>query len=309
MKTIKPRALRRGDIIGICAPASPAPSDEFIQKGVRYIEQLGYRVELGKSIFRRRGYLAGSDVERAADVNALFADRKISAIIATRGGFGSQRILPLLDYGLIRKHPKIFVGYSDLTALQMALLRRCALVSFSGPMVAAGLSRNISGKAEELFWRTLTSTKPIGNIQSGLRLLRSGSVKGMLIGGNLSLMAVLFGTPYMPSLAGAVLLLEEIGEKPYRVDRMLHQFRLSGTLKGLRGAVLGAFTDCKPEKGKPSLSLSQVFADVFHPYRYPVAAGLRHGHIPNSLTLPIGITVHITGRGSGSISFDEGAVS
>jgi muramoyltetrapeptide carboxypeptidase len=307
-RIVKPKALKRGDVIGICAPASPALAPDALAKGIRYLEQSGYRVELGKYVRRKHGYLAGTDAQRAHDLNSLFANRHVKAIIALRGGYGCQRILPLLDYNLIRKNPKILVGYSDITVLSLALFATCGLVTFAGPMAAGDLARGLTGYAEELFWQSLASTKPIGKIKGTLATLKKGNAKGILLGGNLSLVAALCGTPFFPSLKNSILLLEEIGERPYRVDRLLHQLKLAGILSSAQGVLLGKFIDCKPEEGKPSLSLKQVFQDTFGENGYPVISNLHHGHIRESLTMPIGVNIRLRGTTSGTAEILESGV-
>lgn len=303
---IRPNALRRGDVIGVCAPAGPAIAEQDLHKGVRYLQSLGYRVLLAPHLLRRRGYLAGADKERAADLMHLFADKRVSAIIALRGGYGTQRILPLLDFQKIRKNPKIVVGYSDLTALSLALYAKSGLVSFAGPMVGAELARGLTGVAEEFFWRTLTSTKPLGTFPGPSEAFRAGSAEGRIMGGNLSLVAAMAGTPYFPSFDRTLVLLEEIGERPYRVDRMLQQLALAGVWKRARGVLLGAFVDCEPEAGKPSLALSEVFDDTFRTTPRPILAELHHGHVRQSLTVPIGIRARI--ENTGKLKILESAV-
>jgi muramoyltetrapeptide carboxypeptidase len=308
MRPIRPPALKKGDVIGVCAPASPPLRDGDLQKGIAYLERLGYRVEPGRSLHKKDGYLAGSDTARAADLNGFFRDRRIRAIVSIRGGYGSMRILDLIDYRAARNDPKIFVGYSDLTALQLALFARCGLVTFAGPMVAAGMARGLKAAEEELFWRMLTSRRPIGKLATPSKALFPGTASGILLGGNLSILSRLAGTPYLPSLRNRILLFEEVGERPYRVDRMLQQLRLAGALSGARGVVLGQFTDCRPEEGKPSLSLTRIFRDTFGGLRAPVLTGVRHGHVSGSLTLPIGLRVEMHAGKKCAITFPGSAV-
>src|SRR3990172_5427840 len=291
MKPLKPPALRKGDVIGICAPASPPLHDGDLERGIAYLERLGYRVELSPNLSKKNGYLAGTDRERADDLNRLFRDRKVRAIIALRGGYGTMRILPMIDYAAVRKHPKIFVGYSDLTALQLALWKKCRLVSFAGPMMAGGMSRGLTGYAEEIFWRMLTNTRPPGRLRARVSARCRGKAKGILIGGNLSTVSHLAGTPYFPDTRNCILFFEEIGEKPYRIDRMLHQLKLAGAFGAVRGVILGRFNDCEPEAGKPSLSIRRVISDTLGGIGIPLIAGLRHGHVTGSLTLPVGLPV------------------
>jgi muramoyltetrapeptide carboxypeptidase len=312
MDIIKPKALRRGDVIGICSPASAPSSEDSLSRGIAYLERLGYRVELGKNVFRKRGYLAGSDSQRAADVNDLFANRSVKAIIAARGGYGSHRILPLLKYRTIRQNPKILVGYSDITALQLALMAKAGLVSFTGPMVASDLSPGLSGTAEEWFWRCLTSTHRLPGLVVGKKKARQwgkgASSSGYVVGGNLSVVASSVGTPYFPDLSAPVLLLEEIDERPYRIDRMLRQIKLAGILERSKGVILGEFVNCRPERGKPSLTLQQVFADTFSEAARPVLEGLHYGHVDNLLTIPLGVRVSLDAA-AGRIRFGEAALS
>ena len=312
MRIIKPKRLRPGDVIGICAPSSPPSSDKSVEKGITYLEGIGFRVEVGKNIFRKSGYLAGSDAQRAADLNSMFANPKVRAIFTVRGGYGAHRILPLLDYNSIRRHPKILVGYSDITAIHLALLSKVGLISFSGPMVAVEMCGGLKDKTEELFWRSLMSPKLLpsmrGKNYKQLALRKGGIASGRVVGGNLSLMAALVGTPFFPRIANPIYLLEEIDERPYRIDRMLQQMKLTGLFQKLQGVALGDFTDCEPTKGKPSLSLQQLFQDAFEDERCPVVSGFHFGHIRDSLTIPIGVRVRLDGR-KGMLHYIESALS
>jgi len=308
MRPTRPPALKKGDVIGVCAPASPPLRDGDLEKGIAYLEGLGYRVEPGRNLRKKDGYLAGSDEGRAADLNRFFRDRKVRAVIAIRGGYGSMRILNLIDYRAVRNDPKIFVGYSDLTAVSLALFARCGLVTFAGPMVAAGMARGLKPAEEELFWRMLTSRRPIGTLRTPATTLYRGAASGVLLGGNLSIVSRLAGTPHLPSFRNAVALFEEVGERPYRIDRMLQHLRLAGALEGARGVVLGEFTDCRPEEGKPSLTLKRIFRDMFEGLGAPVLTGVRHGHVSGSLTLPIGLRVGIRAGKKGVMTFPVSAV-
>lgn len=292
MRAIKPPSLRKGDLIGVVAPAGPVRSWSKLEKGIRYLEKLGYRVVTGRHIDDKLGYLAGRDIDRTADLHAMFADRRVKAIFAARGGYGIHRILPLLDFSLIKKNPKIVVGYSDITALHLALYARTGLITFAGPMVSSGLT-DLSGKVEERFWQYLTSAKPPEPIQLRLhhpRLRNKAEASGRLLGGNLSVLGALTGTPFLPSFRNSILFLEEIDEAPYRIDRMLQQLRLAGILSGLSAVLIGEFTGCVPaDKRTPTLSIGEVFEDIFQSDRYPVVGGLRHGHLEGSVPLPVGV--------------------
>lgn len=295
MKLIKPKALKKGDVIGVCAPASPLKSRASLTKAVNYLERVGYRVELGKHIFSEYGYLAGKDEHRAQDFNSMVSDPKIKAIIFTRGGFGSSRILPFIDFGKLKNDPKIIVGYSDITALQLAIFRKIGMVTFAGPMVASDFGQNFSGVAEEIFWKILTSKKPIGNIykyfDNNMDVISNGKAVGRLIGGNLSIISSMIGTQYFPSMDNVILMLEEVEEAPYRVDRMLHQLKYAGVLEKLSGILLGDFSTCKPEKNKPTLSLGQIFNKILR--NQPTISNLHFGHVKNPITLPLGARVKI----------------
>jgi len=309
MKRITPPALRKGDVIGICAPASPPLKDGDLGRGISYLEGLGYRVEVSPNILRKNGYLAGSDRQRADDLNRLFRDKRVRAVIALRGGYGSMRILHLLDYAAIRRNPKIFVGYSDLTVLQLALWAKCRLVTFAGPMVAGEMSRGLKGYAEELFWRMITDKRPVGRLRARLAPVARGKSAGTLIGGNLTMVSQLIGTPYFPPTRDAVLFFEDIGEKPYRIDRMFHHLKLAGAFGPANGVILGQFTDCAPQPGKASLTVPRVTKEVFGGLGFPVVRGLRHGHVAGSLTLPVGLRVGLDSGSRPGIRFPEGAVS
>jgi muramoyltetrapeptide carboxypeptidase len=309
MKRLKPPALRKGDVIGICAPASPPLRDGDLGRGIAYLEGLGYRIELSRNLLRKNGYLAGTDRQRADDLNIFFRDPRVRAIIALRGGYGSMRILPMIDYAAARKHPKIFVGYSDLTVLQLALWRKCGLVTFAGPMVAGEMSRGLSGYAEELFWRMVSDRRPVGKLRTRMSSMEGGKARGTLLGGNLTMVSHLVGTGYFPPTRNCLLFFEEIGEQPYRVDRMLHHLKLSGALRGVGGVILGQFTDCAPQAGKPSLTVERVMEGVFGDLAVPVVKGLRHGHVAGSLTLPVGLPAILDAGKNPGIRFSEAAVS
>jgi muramoyltetrapeptide carboxypeptidase len=311
MAIIKPKALRRGDVIGIAAPASPPASEEALAKGIRYLEQLGYRIELGPHIYHRRGYLAGTDDERTSDLHHLFANRKVNAIFTVRGGYGAMRVLPKLDFTLIRRNPKILLGYSDITALQLALFAKIGLVTFSGPMVSVEMAEGLNGAAEERLWDTLRSTRPPEEIkikQRELAVYEKGSAAGRILGGNLTMISALVGSRYLPGDERHLLLMEEIDEKPYRIDRILLQMKRTKFLSAAQGVILGKFIGCEPAPGKPSLSLEQIFQDIFGPYDIPVMGHIHLGHVKNPLTIGIGIKARMSST-KGTLKFLEGAVS
>ncbi len=309
MTILKPKALKKGDTIGIVAPASPHSSNDKLTNGIRYFEQLGYKVVIGKHINDKMGYLAGTDKGRASDINNFFRNKNIKAIFCTRGGYGSHRILDLIDYDIIKRNPKIFVGYSDITALQLAIFKKTGLVTFAGPMVIPDLSEKLSIDSEEHFWKCLTSLNPVGVIylfeNQTLKVLTHGKVTGKILGGNLSVIAALAGTSYLPSFINSILTLEDIEERPYRIDRMLQQLKLAGLLNNLSGVILGDFSTCLPEKNKPSLKLEEIFKSVLK--KIPIMMDFKFGHIRNSITIPYGINVKLDTK-KNEISFLESAV-
>ncbi|NUN68430.1 MAG: LD-carboxypeptidase [Bacteroidetes bacterium] len=310
--TIIPSALKKGDRIGIVTPASPPSSLEKIYKGAEYLERLGYRPVLGKNVQKVYGYLAGTDQERADDINAMFADKDIKAIIAVRGGYGTPRILPLLNYSVIRKNPKILVGYSDLTALQLAIYRKTGLVSFSGPMAGVEMFKGIDPFTEEHFWSCLTSRKKLGPVRNPddrpLTPMVTGKASGRLLGGNLSLIVALAGTPYLPSFKKSLLFIEEIEEESYRFDRMMNHLRIANILRDASGVIMGELTDVKAsDTSKPFLTAEQVMQDYLAGLKKPVVTGLVYGHVPRKLTIPIGITATVD-AGKRLLRFDQACV-
>ena len=299
MKVIKPAKLRNGDLIGVISPASSPDEPEKIEKGVKYLEGLGYRVEVGKYVGKVHGYLAGTDEERLEDLHSMFKNKNIKAIFNVRGGYGSGRLLDNINYGLIKRNPKIFVGYSDITALQMAFLKKTGLVTFAGPMVAVDFSSNkVNPFTEENFWKIITSSKKIGKIKNPnnekFYTLTKGRGEGDLLGGNLALLISLMGTDYQPNYNNSVLLLEDIGEDPYRIDRMLYQLKYAKVFSKIKGIILGRFVDCYiKDKTQNSLTLNDVISDYFEKLKIPVIYNVKHGHIKENLTIPWGLKTKI----------------
>ncbi|MFH1195917.1 MAG: LD-carboxypeptidase [bacterium] len=312
MKIIKPQKISRGDLIGIIAPASSVTDDSLIQKSYNYFEGLGYKVRLGKNIYKKNGYLAGTDEQRLVDLHDFFSDKNIKAIFCLRGGYGSGRLLDKINYDMIKKNPKIFVGYSDITSLQMAFLSKVGLVTFSGPMAATDFICELHPNAEDFFWRIITSNKKIGKVinpnREKFNIIKKGQSEGILVGGNLSILISLFGTGYLPLLKNFILLLEEINENPYKIDRMLNQLRLAEYFKNMRGVILGEFVDCnEPDKNKNSLSLNEVIIDYFGKMKIPIISNFMYGHINEKLTIPFGIKSKLNASRS-SVEILEAAV-
>ncbi|MDZ7267363.1 MAG: LD-carboxypeptidase [candidate division KSB1 bacterium] len=295
-RIIKPARLRPGEVIGVVAPASPM-KPELLERGVRYLEGLGYRVKLGRFVQREHGYLAGSDLERSQDLTAMFRDRQVRAIICARGGYGTPRLLHLLDYDVIRRNPKIFVGYSDITALQLAIFRHTGLITFSGPMVAADMGRGLDPFTETQFWRIITEPVPCGDLQPQLErpfaAIRGGHARGRLLGGCLSLLATVAGTAFMPPVKQSIFFLEEIGEEIYRIDRYLVHLRELGVLDRIGGFILGQIIDSEAKNGAPSLGLKDLMQDFIRPLGVPALMNLEYGHGSRKHTLPVGATAEL----------------
>lgn len=290
MKVLKPKALQAGDTIGIVAPAGPV-TKKAISGAEKYLVSKGYRVKVGRNLFKKRGYLAGTDRERAADLNVMFADKKVRAIVCARGGYGTIRFLDRLDYRLIRRNPKILIGFSDITALQQAVWARTGLVTFYGPMATIDLKLNMNRFTENHLWPVLTGKSGKGTGLTGgsaWKIYKGEKCRGRILGGCFSLLYPLIGTPYQPDFRNTILVVEDIEEDPYMIDKGLHQMRHAGILKQLNGLVIGKMTRCVARK-KPTLTLDQVIRDLVPYINGPVVADLDFGHTPSKLTVPLGI--------------------
>ena len=297
---IKPRRLRAGDTLALVAPASPKNEDEEVRAAIETVESLGFRVKEGEHLYARHGYLAGTDRQRAADLNAAFGDENVDGIISMCGGYGSPRLLPYLDYDLIRANPKALLGYSDITALLNGIHQRTGLVTFHGPIASQSFTPYTlnafqqvlqQGASDILLGAPPPFERQPGAVERQNRLTRlvAGRAQGRLVGGNLSLMAALCGTPYMPALDGKILFLEDVGEATYRLDRMLTQLWLTGSLAGCAGLVFGKFTDCSTSASwAKQLSVEEVLVERCQELGIPALRGLMIGHVPDQATLPIG---------------------
>jgi len=286
----KPAPLRRGDGIGVVAPAG-AVDEESLEAGVQVLDNAGFRVRLGAAVRKKSGFLAGSDAERATDLHEMFCDPEIKAIITARGGYGSGRLLPLLDPAVVREHPKIFVGHSDITFLLNDFVQRAALVSFHGPLVT-GLQQR--PEAAEHLLAMLTGER-IGWNEAAQEVVQPGTAEGPLAGGCLSVVVAALGTPYAVQTHGRLLFLEDVNEKPYRIDRMLTQMRQAGALDNVAGVIFGEMNGCAAAEYE-RVSVRDVIAEVFANVPYPVAFGLPSGHGVGTLTLPLGVRARLAGE-------------
>lgn len=292
---IKPRALRKGDTIGVIGPSSPTPS-ERIEPSIEKIKELGFNVIAGDSCYGVHGYLSGRDELRAKDVNEMFRNKNIDGIWCIRGGYGTPRILDMIDYELIRMNPKVFIGYSDITALHIAINQKAELVTFHGPMASTELFYDLDNFTRESLIRSIMETEPLGLLNNPndveIGTLLPGKCEGVLTGGNLSLLAITIGTPYEIDTKGKVLFLEDIDEAPYRIDGMLTQLRLSGKLNDAAGFVLGNWNNCVAKEPEKSLTLMEVFEEIIAPLGKPTIYNFAAGHCNTMITLPLG--VHVT---------------
>ncbi len=314
---MKPERLRPGMTVGLVTPASNVPEDQDLHTAMDLVRSLGFTAKPSPNLFSRTQYLAGSDRERAGDLNAMFADPEVDAIFCVRGGYGSGRLLRYLDYDVITANPKIIMGYSDITAILNAIYLRTGLVTFHGP-IAGG---NFSDYTYDQYRRVLvepTSNTIIGeppefetrpgvvDWENRLTRIVPGTAEGHLVGGNLSLVVTLLGTPFEPNFDGAILFLEDVSEPPYSVDRMLTHLWMSGKLERVAGIVLGKFTEADYDSN--TFSMEQVMRDRFEPLGIPTLRGTMIGHIEDKTVLPIGIRARLD-VDAGSLTLLEVAVS
>lgn len=296
---IIPPRLRKGDVVGLVAPAGPILNEENFHAGVRMLREIGFEVKYSPEITRCAGYLAGSDSERAVEFEDLWGDDDVKAILAVRGGYGSLRMLPLLDMDLFRSHPKIFMGFSDICVLHTAIFKHTGLVTFHGPMVTT-LAKADKNSVHS-FFETLTQKQPQSIPNKGIEILVNGSIKGKLLGGNLACMTHLLATPYDLPWDGCILFFEDVNEAPYRIDRMLTQLKAAGKFDHVAGILLGSFNEC----GDQELIWERVLDLV--DTKIPVWGNFPIGHGEQNFTLPLGVEVEMDGN-SGTLHFLEPCV-
>lgn len=298
---IKPGRLKPGDKIGLVSPAGFI-SEEELNDSITNLSNLGFNPVAGKYALNRSGYLGGTDKERAEDLNSMFADKTIRGIVCTRGGYGAARMLPYLDYDIIKNNPKPLVGYSDITVLISALYAKTGLVSFHGPV---GIS-TYNDYSVNHFRNVLMNPAPVYEMsnpplaadeQSQIYTINTGKAEGILYGGNLSLVVSLIGTEYDTDTSGCIIYLEEVGEEPYRIDRMLTQMIQAGKFAKAAGVAIGVFSKCEPKPSQSGISnsftLREVLSDRLYPLGIPVVYGLSFGHITNKFTIPTGIKARL----------------
>lgn len=302
----KPNSLKQGDSVALIAPSSPV-TDEKMEAAMKSIQFLGLHPVSFPSCFMKNGYLSGTDVARAKDVNDAFLDSSIRGIFCIRGGYGATRILPLLDYDNIRCNPKLFVGYSDITALHTVFNKLCGLITYHGPMPSRGY-HIMDYFSLESFSAAVFHGSPPGKVVNppgeDMETLCTGIARGQITGGNLSVMAATLGSQYEVDTKGKILFIEDVDELPYRIDRNLTALKLAGKLNDAAGIILGTFADMPEETGDPdrTLSLSQIFNQTIRPLGIPTINNFRSGHIYPQITLPMGMKAELNAT-DGTVAF------
>ena len=301
---LKPKRLAPGDTVTLVAPANATFNTVDLQIAKESLEALGFKVKVGAHLLDRHGYLAGDDKARADDINKAFADASVAAVHAIRGGWGSARLLPYLDFDTIRRNPKVVIGYSDVTALLLAIQAKTGLVTFHGPI---GLGRwdsysldyykRVLFNGEQVTYgnkQGLSDRNALVQVDYRTQTITPGKARGRLVGGNLTVMTTILGSPYLPDWENTILFTEDTHEDFYRIDRMLTQLKLAGVLGKIKGFVFGTCAECGPGDGNyGALTLEEIFADHIKPLGVPAWSGAMIGHSQPQWTLPEGVQVEI----------------
>ena len=312
---IKPNRLKEDDVVGLISPASATFRKDRAEIARENLAALGLRARFGDHLFDRYGSLGGRDEDRAADINNFFGDPEVRAVFAQGGGWGCNRLLPLLDYDVIRKNPKIVMGFSDITGLLLGIHAKTGLVTFHGQTGGSSWSEFSTDHAKRLIFdgEAITMRNRISDedrlvqVENRVLTITSGTARGRLVGGNLTVLTALMGSGYLPDFDGRILFLEDLNEEVYRIDRMLTQLKLAGVLNRINGFVFGRCTRCDPGGGYGSLTLEQVFDDHVAPLGIPAWYGSMIGHIKHQFTMPLGIEAEIDSD-TGTIKLLEPAV-
>lgn len=286
---MKPQKLQKGDCVGVIAPASPTNPDS-LQTALSFLEDLGLRVKLGRHLYNEYGYLAGADADRLADLHEMFADSEVKAIICSNGGYGTARIAAGIDYDLIRRNPKIFWGYSDITFLHTSIRQQSGLVTFHGPMLSSDIGKETWSDVSATYMKQLFHDEAVVYDESIAPITTpiAGYAEGELVGGNLCLIVSTLGTPYEIETKNKILFIEDIHEEPRSIDRMLNQLWMAGKLQDIAGLVVGDFSDCGPEDGKQTLTLEEVLDHYIRLVNKPTLMGLKMGHCQPHIAVPLG---------------------
>jgi muramoyltetrapeptide carboxypeptidase len=316
MRTVRPLRLQPGDTVGLVDPASALWEPMNVEIVEESLAALGFKTKRGANLLARRGYFAGTDEQRAVDLNAMFADPEVRAIHCVRGGWGCARLLPLLDWQTIARHPKILLGFSDITTLLLALHAKTGLVTFHGPVGTSqwnpfnvGYLKRVLQEGEAVTFENLKEVDEddLTVVENRVQTLHPGTARGRLLGGNLTVLASLVGSGYLPDWDGCILFLEDVEEAPYRIDRMLTQLRLAGILQQARAVIWGNCSDCRPGEGFGSLTISEILQDHIKPLGVPAWQGAMIGHIEKQFTLPVGAEVEADAT-AGTVRMLEPAV-
>ncbi|WP_215223028.1 S66 peptidase family protein [Echinicola shivajiensis] len=298
-KTLLPEPLKKGDLVGLVSPSSASNDEILFQFAQETLEALGFRVLRGEHLSSRRGHLAGTDEERAGDINAMFKNKDVKGIICIRGGSGAARILALLDYKMIRKNPKPILGYSDITALHNAIYAQTGLITFHGPNATGSWNSFNVKQFEQMFFEQklvkFENEQEKGDDlivkKNRIQTIHPGKAEGIIVGGNLTVLTALAGSPYLPDFKNKILFLEDVGEDPYRIDRMMSTLMLMGALDEIKGFIFGQCSDCDPSGGFGSLTIWQILQDYIQPLEIPAYRGAMIGHVSKQFIVPIGAKV------------------
>lgn len=314
--TVKPPRIQVGDTVGLMIPSSANWDPIDIDILLEALAALGLKGKLGNHVYDRYGYLAGRDADRAADLNDLFCDSEVKAIHCIRGGWGAARLLPLLDWSAIAASPKVLIGYSDITALLLSLHAKTGLVTFHGPNGASEWNRTNVEWLQRVIWNgeaaTFANPKDTSDTlvssNDRIRTITPGMARGKLLGGNLTVLTAILGSPYVPDFTDSILFLEDVQEAPYRIDRMLVQMKLAGILDRVKGVVWGTCSKCDPGEGFGSLTIPDVLNDHVKSLGVPAYYGAMFGHVRRQFTLPVGVQVELDAD-AGTLTMLESAVT
>ncbi len=298
----KPKTLQRGDTIGVISPASPSYNKSDIIRGADYFEKRGYKVVLSENLSKKTGFCSGTDLERADDMNEMFRRKDIDAVFITQGGYGSARILRHLDYNMIGHNSKIFIGFSDITSLHLALNKKSGIMTFHGPGLCRFNPEELTEYTEDYFFKAVADAAPVGEIKKAdekkwINIINKGETQGQLIGGNLTLICATLGTPYEIDTEGKILFIEETDTEPWILDHMFSHLRNAGKLEKAAGIVIGEFNACRPKIMDPGfhvdISEEDVMAEYLKPLKIPAIQGLPIGHTKDMATLPVGAEAYL----------------
>ncbi len=295
---LKAKLLQKGDTIGVISPASPSYKRSDVRRGMETLKQWGYKVVLSKNLNKRKGFVAGTDEERAEDFNEMFSRKDIDAVFVTQGGYGSARMLKYIDFDIVRKNPKIFVGFSDITSLHLAILKETGLITFHGPGMSRYNPEELTDYTKNYLFKAIASTEPIGNIpladeKKWINTINPGTAEGIITGGNLTLICSTLGTPYEIETDGKILFIEELETEPWIIDHMLTHLLNAGKLDNVAGIVVGECVNCTPRLHNPGyyvdMSLEDILFEFIKPLKVPSIHGLPIGHTKDMATIPLGV--------------------